>query len=169
MAAVDGGPALGRAVHTALVQGDPVAERAQQHGERAVELEAVTAPAQPHDAVDGDEGIDAGAAAELDVERLVRHVLQERAVQPVQRRHARRAGGHAAQPVEERGGLGPAQRGRGGRGGHAVSSATDPAAVSPGRMGPSHSVTARAARIFSIAAPFRRTAQCRRCLQVALA
>ena len=106
---------LGRtvgAVHAADVAGHVVAERAEQLAERAVHVEAVAASALVRDPPADCLRVDGPRLAEVQPHRLVRHVLDVRAVQPVQRRRptaapprARAASGTRRGPRRSRRGL----------------------------------------------------------------
>jgi hypothetical protein len=73
-----------RSVHATDVPRHPVAERAEQFGQRAVEVEAVSASLVVRDAVHRLGWIDGPARALVDPRRLVRHGLDLRPVDPMQ-------------------------------------------------------------------------------------
>jgi hypothetical protein len=81
-----------RPVHAADVASHAVAERAEQLGQRAIEVEAVTAPLLVGDAAHRLPGIDAPALTLVDPDRLVRDGLDLGRVDTAQGRGCRRLG-----------------------------------------------------------------------------
>jgi hypothetical protein len=81
-----------RAVHATDVARDRVAQRSQQFGEGAVEVEAVAASAMQRDPCHGFDRIDTPLLAGLDPQRLVRDPLDLATMQALQRLDRRRLG-----------------------------------------------------------------------------
>jgi hypothetical protein len=80
--------------------GHVVAQRGEQRGERAVEVEAVAAAPAPHDPVDRLERVDRCRLPELDLQRLVGHPLDVCPMEAVQGHRRRRAGIVEAEPAQ---------------------------------------------------------------------
>jgi hypothetical protein len=96
---------VGGDLDAGAVPDDVVAQRAEQQGERAVEVVAVPAAVAAEDARRRVVRIDGRGPAELDLQRLVRDPLHVRLVQAAQPRGAGRLVVRDAQPGEVGGGV----------------------------------------------------------------